>query len=270
MGEIRDTLPGRGGGAEGADRADLPDERRRGAQAVSHREGPRDRGPAPRAVRHPAEHGRRRSSTGRRAAAVRDRPGRRTTPRRRETIERSRAAGETAALQWDDVGPASAHALPRCYHHDGAVSVTWEMADAPRTAVIEPVLSAGCSPRTATSPASASRCSTASCRRPRPRGWSSQTSTPPSFASTRAATPRPGSSGSRRKTGAHPRLRVGQHPAPRQQRHPVRSVSTLERGCDGRDLRRAAQRGGRPAGAKRCRPRPLGIVCRSHRTGRVG
>ena len=62
-------------------------------------------------------------------------------PAAAETIENARAAGETAALQWDDVGPASAHALPRSYHHDGAISVTWEMADAPRAAVVETVLS---------------------------------------------------------------------------------------------------------------------------------
>ena len=61
-------------------------------------------------------------------------------PAAAETIENARAAGTTAALRWDDVGPASAQALPRSYHHDGAISVTWEMADAPRTAVVETVL----------------------------------------------------------------------------------------------------------------------------------
>lgn len=61
-------------------------------------------------------------------------------PAAAETIDTSRAAGETAVLGWDDVGPATAHALPRSYQHDGAVSVTWEMADAPRTAVVETVL----------------------------------------------------------------------------------------------------------------------------------
>ena len=57
-----------------------------------------------------------------------------------DTIEDARAAGTTAALRWDDVGPASAQALARSYHHDGAVSVTWEMAEAPRNAVLETVL----------------------------------------------------------------------------------------------------------------------------------
>ena len=61
-------------------------------------------------------------------------------PAAAQTIEDSRAAGNTAALTWDDVGPASAQALARSYHHDGAVSVTWEMAEAPRNAVVETVL----------------------------------------------------------------------------------------------------------------------------------
>jgi hypothetical protein len=61
-------------------------------------------------------------------------------PASAQTIETARAAGETAKLSWDDVGPASALALPRSYHHDGAISVTWEMAEAPRTAVVETVL----------------------------------------------------------------------------------------------------------------------------------
>jgi hypothetical protein len=61
-------------------------------------------------------------------------------PAAAETIENARAAGETAALRWDNVGPAGAQALPRSYHHDGAISVTWEMADAPRTAIVETVL----------------------------------------------------------------------------------------------------------------------------------
>lgn len=62
-------------------------------------------------------------------------------PAAAETIEDARATGETAALRWDDVGPVTAQAVARCYHHDGAISVTWEMADAPRTAVVETVLS---------------------------------------------------------------------------------------------------------------------------------
>ena len=61
-------------------------------------------------------------------------------PAAAETIENARAAGETAALRWENVGPAGAQALPRSYHHDGAISVTWEMADAPRTAIVETVL----------------------------------------------------------------------------------------------------------------------------------
>lgn len=62
-------------------------------------------------------------------------------PAAAETIETASVSGETAALSWADVGPASAQAVARSYHHDGAISVTWEMADAPRTAVVETVLS---------------------------------------------------------------------------------------------------------------------------------
>ena len=61
-------------------------------------------------------------------------------PAAAETIELPRDGGDRAALRWDDVGPASVQALPRSYHHDGAISVTWKMADAPRTAVVETVL----------------------------------------------------------------------------------------------------------------------------------
>ena len=61
-------------------------------------------------------------------------------PAAAQTIEDSRAAGKTAALTWNDIGPASAQALARSYHHDGAISVTWEMAEAPRNAVVESVL----------------------------------------------------------------------------------------------------------------------------------
>ena len=61
-------------------------------------------------------------------------------PAAAQTIEDARAAGNSAALAWEDVGPASAQALARCYQHDGAISVTWEMAEAPRNAVLETVL----------------------------------------------------------------------------------------------------------------------------------
>jgi hypothetical protein len=61
-------------------------------------------------------------------------------PTAAEAIEDARAAGNTTALRWDDVGPVSAQALATSYHHDGAVSITWEMADAPRSAVLETVL----------------------------------------------------------------------------------------------------------------------------------
>ena len=75
-GDERDPrhLPRRGGGGQGADRADLPHERRRRPQAVGRGEGARGRDQTPRAVRHPAQHRSGRRRPGRRPAAVRDRP----------------------------------------------------------------------------------------------------------------------------------------------------------------------------------------------------
>ena len=57
-----------------------------------------------------------------------------------ELIEQARTAGQPAQLRWDDVGPVTAEARPQSYWHDGAVSVTWEMAEAPRGEVLESVL----------------------------------------------------------------------------------------------------------------------------------
>ena len=61
-------------------------------------------------------------------------------PRAAELIEQARTAGQPAVLSWDDVGPAMAVARPQSYWHDGAVSVTWEMSEAPRGEVLETVL----------------------------------------------------------------------------------------------------------------------------------
>ena len=61
-------------------------------------------------------------------------------PRAAELIEQARTVGQPALLRWDDVGPATAEARPQSYRHDGAVSVTWEMAEAPRGEVLESVL----------------------------------------------------------------------------------------------------------------------------------
>ena len=57
-----------------------------------------------------------------------------------ELMEEARAAGEPAKLSWEDVGPAAADARAESYWHDGAVSVTWAMSQAPRGEVRENVL----------------------------------------------------------------------------------------------------------------------------------
>jgi hypothetical protein len=62
------------------------------------------------------------------------------TPRAAELIEQARIAGQPALLRWDDVGPAMAEARTDSYWHDGALSVTWEMSEAPRGEVLESVL----------------------------------------------------------------------------------------------------------------------------------
>jgi len=43
-------------------------------------------------------------------------------------------------LSWVDIGPVSAEAASTCYRHEGAVSVTWEMSEPPRSGVYETVL----------------------------------------------------------------------------------------------------------------------------------
>ena len=63
-----------------------------------------------------------------------------------ETLEQARATGVPAELDWANVGPVSAQALPGAYLHEGAASITWEMAEAPRSAVLETVLSELLSP----------------------------------------------------------------------------------------------------------------------------
>jgi hypothetical protein len=61
-------------------------------------------------------------------------------PHAAELLEDARAAGTPAALRWEDVGPVAADARPESYWHDGAVSVTWAMSQAPRGEVRENVL----------------------------------------------------------------------------------------------------------------------------------
>ena len=61
-------------------------------------------------------------------------------PRAAELLEEARAAGQPAPLRWEDVGPAAAEARAESYWHDGAISVTWAMSQAPRGEVRENVL----------------------------------------------------------------------------------------------------------------------------------
>src|SRR4051794_8988932 len=53
-------------------------------------------------------------------------------PAAARVFELARAQGETAELAWGDVGPTAAQAEWDLYRHDGAVSVTWAMTQAPR------------------------------------------------------------------------------------------------------------------------------------------
>ena len=61
-------------------------------------------------------------------------------PHAAELLEEAGAAGRPAELSWEDVGPAAADARADSYWHDGAVSVTWAMSQAPRGEVRENVL----------------------------------------------------------------------------------------------------------------------------------
>ena len=61
-------------------------------------------------------------------------------PKAAELLEEARASGQPAELRWDDVGPAAAEAREESYWHDGALSVTWAMSQAPRGEVRENVL----------------------------------------------------------------------------------------------------------------------------------
>ena len=55
-------------------------------------------------------------------------------------IEEAYARGQTPILSWADVGPGSAEASWAAYKHDGAISVTWAMSQAPRGEVHSNVL----------------------------------------------------------------------------------------------------------------------------------
>ncbi|MES2171703.1 MAG: SCO6880 family protein [Actinomycetota bacterium] len=55
-------------------------------------------------------------------------------------IDEARAAGESPSLRWSDVGPSGAQANWDSYRHDSALSVTWQMTEAPRGIVQSGVL----------------------------------------------------------------------------------------------------------------------------------
>ncbi|RFU23085.1 hypothetical protein D0Z06_03885 [Geodermatophilus marinus] len=55
-------------------------------------------------------------------------------------LDEAHAAGDVPELRWDDVGPTAAQAAWGWYRHDGAVSVTWSMTEAPRGEVFSSVL----------------------------------------------------------------------------------------------------------------------------------
>lgn len=55
-------------------------------------------------------------------------------------LDEAHAVGEDLGLRWSDVGPIAAEAGWGWYRHDGAVSVTWSMTEAPRGDVFSSVL----------------------------------------------------------------------------------------------------------------------------------
>jgi len=69
-------------------------------------------------------------------------------PRSGPVFDEARASGEPVELRWQDVGPAGHHAAVPYYRHDGAVSVTWSMSQAPRGEVYDSVLQELLSPHT--------------------------------------------------------------------------------------------------------------------------
>jgi len=62
-------------------------------------------------------------------------------------VELAASAGVEDGWCWEDVGPARAEALSDRYRHDGACAVTWEMSEAPRSAVQEQLLADLLAPR---------------------------------------------------------------------------------------------------------------------------
>ena len=61
-------------------------------------------------------------------------------PATAELIDDARASGESVDLRWSDVGPVGAQANWDSYRHDSALSMTWQMSEAPRGIVQANVL----------------------------------------------------------------------------------------------------------------------------------
>jgi hypothetical protein len=57
-----------------------------------------------------------------------------------ELIDNARVAGEDTGLRWPDVGPSGHQANWDSYRHEGAMSVTWQMTEAPRGIVQSNIL----------------------------------------------------------------------------------------------------------------------------------
>lgn len=58
----------------------------------------------------------------------------------RPLLDAAHAGGDPPVIRWSDVGPAAAQAGWGWYRHDGSVSVTWSMTEAPRGEVFSSVL----------------------------------------------------------------------------------------------------------------------------------
>ncbi|MFW3170914.1 SCO6880 family protein [Geodermatophilus sp. CPCC 206100] len=61
-------------------------------------------------------------------------------PSAARVLDEARATGGAPELRWADVGPTAAQAGWGWYRHDGALSVTWSMTEAPRGEVYSSVL----------------------------------------------------------------------------------------------------------------------------------
>lgn len=65
----------------------------------------------------------------------------------KELFEEADALGQDVTMDWNQCGPMAADASWDSYHHDGDVSVTWELTQAPRGAVQSSILRRFLSPQ---------------------------------------------------------------------------------------------------------------------------